>query len=282
MAEDAMRLGDVRSSEKLIGDLYIDLRRQVNAWAAVTQQTSQARMGYVGQHLTSVVTGFPGGKSGARGRDLVLPNGEYAEIKTCYRVDQLGRCGACGAPAASVETACPDCGSADIKRNDDSKWLIGIRHDDEFAHILEPRAYYLVLFEFVDLQAPDAIRSSIWEVDPKLPGFAYCMVDYRLNIQAKSRSRASFNLWPYRLKFDLMRPTLIYRSIISTASDSVDTRLFPGRDAPRPHPVKPLGEYSRERNLAPDKIEILSDLLGVSGELPSGGKGPGWILSSAA
>ena len=270
MANDSIRLGDVRSSEKLIGDLYIDLRRRVNMWAAVTQQTSQARMGYVGQHLTSVATGFPGGKSGARGRDLVLPNGEYAEIKTCYRVDQLGQCNACGARIASIEPACPDCGGADIKRKDDSKWLIGIRHDDEFAQILEPRAYYLVLFEFVDMQTPNAIRSSIWEVDPKLPGFAYGIVDYRLNIQPKSRSRASFNLWPYKLKFDLMRPTLIYRSIISTVSDSVATTLFPGRDAPRPHPVKALGEYSRAQNLTSDKIEILSDLLGVSGELPSG------------
>ena len=272
MTEDSIRLGDVRSSEKLIGDLYIDLRRRVSEWAAVTQQTSQARMGYVGQHLTSVATGFPGSKSGARGHDLVLPNGEYAEIKTCYRVDQLGQCNACNARMPNSEPACPDCGGEDINRSDDSKWLIGIRHDDEFAQVLEPKAYYLVLFEFVDIQAPNAIRSSIWEVDPKIPGFAYCMVDYRLNIQAKSTSRAPFNLWPYQLKFDLMRPTLIYRSIISTVSDSVDTTLFPGRDAPQPHTIKALGEYSRARNLTPDKIEILSGLLGVPGELPRGGK----------
>lgn len=268
MTEDTIKLGDVRSSEKLIADLYIDLRRRVNAWAAITQQTSQARMGYVGQHLTSVATGFPGGKSGARGRDLVLPYGEYAEIKTCYRVDQLGQCNSCGARIASVELKCPDCGGADIKRNDDSKWLIGIRHDDEFAQTLEPKAYYLVLFEFVDIQSPSAIRSSIWEVDPKLPGFAYCMVDYRLNIQAKSSSGAPFNLWPYQLKFDLMRPVLIYRSIISTVSDTVDTVLFPGRDAARLRPIKPLGEYARARNLTADKIELLSNTLGVPGGLP--------------
>ena len=263
MTEDPIKLGDVHSSEKLISDLYIDLRRRVNTWAAITQQTSQARMGYVGQHLTSVVTGFPGGKSGAGGRDIVLPDGEYAEIKSCYRVDQLGQCNNCDARIASVELECPDCGSGDIKRNDDSKWLIGIRHDDEFSQTLEPKAYYLVLFEFVDIQSPNAIRSSIWEVDPKLPGFAYCMVDYRLNIQAKSQSRAPFNLWPYQLKFDLMRPNLIYRSIISTVSDSVDTVLFPGRDAARVRPINPLGKYARARNLTADKIELLADALGV-------------------
>lgn len=60
-------LGTIEASEALIKDLYIDLRAKVNAWSKITQQTPQARMGYVGQHLVSVVTGYPGGKSGARG-----------------------------------------------------------------------------------------------------------------------------------------------------------------------------------------------------------------------
>ena len=226
-------------------------------------------MGYVGQHLTSVVTGYPGGKSGARGHDLVLPNNEYAEIKTCYRVDQLGRCNCCNARIASIERQCPECESADIKRNDDSKWLIGIHHAEEFAQILEPRAYYLVLFDFVDLKSPDIIRSSIWEVDPKLPGFAYCMVDYRLNIQAKSISKAPFNLWPYQLKFCLMRPRLIYQSTISTESDSIQTKIFPGRDQAQLHSLKPLNEYFRSQNLTLDKIKLLSELLEISSRFPS-------------
>src|SRR2546421_12920922 len=81
-------LGTVAASEAILTDLYINLRRAIAQWAAVTQQTPQARMGYIGQHLTSVVTGFPGGRSGARGKDLLLPDDKYAEIKTCYRVDQ--------------------------------------------------------------------------------------------------------------------------------------------------------------------------------------------------
>lgn len=67
-------LGTIEASEALIKDLYIDLRAKVNAWSKITQQTPQARMGYVGQHLVSVVTGYPGGKSGARGYDLCLTN----------------------------------------------------------------------------------------------------------------------------------------------------------------------------------------------------------------
>jgi len=65
---ESRKLGDLESSEKLIYDLYIDLRKRVNSWAAITGQTAQARMGYVGQHLVSVVTDYRGGKSGLDSR----------------------------------------------------------------------------------------------------------------------------------------------------------------------------------------------------------------------
>ena len=274
MEENPISLGDLESSERLITELYIDLRKRINNWAAVTQQTAQARMGYVGQHLVSVVTGFPGGKSGARGQDLVLPDDEYAEIKTCYRVDQLGKCNSCDEPVASIEPNCPRCESTNIKRNDDSKWLIGIRNEEELAEILEPKSYYLVLFDFVNLQAPERIRSSIWEVDPKKPGFAFCMVDYRYNIQSKSTSRAAFNLWPFQLKFGLMRPILMYRSTISTVDDSIETSVFPGRDESQLFTLEPLQSYSRSRNLTFEKIKNLAELLEIPGPLPESGKGP--------
>lgn len=130
-------LGTIEASEALIKDLYIDLRAKVNAWSKITQQTPQARMGYVGQHLVSVVTGYPGGKSGARGYDLVIDDERHGEIKTCYRVDQLGSCNACGAVVSSLETECAVCSSTSINRKDDSKWLIAIRNNDEFAKLLD-------------------------------------------------------------------------------------------------------------------------------------------------
>lgn len=77
-------LGTIEASEALIKDLYIDLRAKVNAWSKITQQTPQARMGYVGQHLVSVVTGYPGGKSGARGYDLVIDD-EFLNYKTTHK-----------------------------------------------------------------------------------------------------------------------------------------------------------------------------------------------------
>jgi len=258
--DKAYTLGTVEASERLIHELYIDLKQKVNKWASLTRQTAQARMGYVGQHLVSVATGFPGGRSGARGKDLILPDNLYAEIKTCYRVDQLGKCDDCGARVASVELICPVCSSKNVERKDDSKWLIGIRHADEFAQILDPASYYLVLFDFTDLAKPTTKRASIWKVDSLNPGFAYCLVDYYYKIRNKSKSKAPFNLWPFQLKFDLMRPMLIYRSLIG-ADDTITTDIFPGRDKAVCHPIKALPDYSRSRNLTADKCRAAARLL---------------------
>lgn len=258
-----MELGTVAASEQLIFDLYIDLRRRINGWAAVTKQTAQARMGYVGQHLVSVVTGHPGGRSGARGKDLVISPTEFGEIKTCYRVDQLGKCRTCNAGTASIELECSECGSNDIKRNDDSKWLISIRHDAEFAQMLDPKVYFLVLFDFVDLLKPDTVRASIWEVDPLAPGFALGLIDYYSNIRAASVSKAPFNLWPFSLKFDLMRPRLIYRSFIGY-DDKITTERFPSRDMPEILGLPKLCDYSRATNLTVPKVVSFANYLGLS------------------
>lgn len=256
------KLGTIDAANTLITELYIELRRKVNQWASITHQTAQARMGYVGQHLVSVVTGFPGGRSGARGKDLILGKDKFAEIKTCYRIDQLGKCTTCGAVMASIEDVCPECGSAEVKRNDDSKWLIGIRNDEEFSTILDPVYYYLVLFDFTDLAKPVTVRASIYRVDSLAPGFAYCMVDYYLNIRAKSKSKAPYNLWPYALKFALMRPLLIYRSFISL-DDSITTEIFPRRDEPVPYIFPPMSECSRSTALTTSCLQDIAKRFGL-------------------
>ena len=262
------RLGDLASSERLIHDLYIDLRRKINSWAAITKQTAQARMGYVGQHLVSVVTGYPGGRSGARGKDLIITDVEYGEIKTCYRVDQLGKCKDCGSVVAAIEQQCPACASRNLQRNDDSKWLISIRNDDEYSLIIEPAAYYLVLFDFTDLNDPHTIRASIWKVNPKRPGFAYCMIDYFENIRKRSASKAPFNLWPFHLKFDLMCPSLIYRSFIAR-DDTMTTQIFPGRDEPVSKPKFDLSSHLNARNLTVRKLRQFARTVGLKGRLPN-------------
>lgn len=249
-------LGTLEASEALIKDLYIDLRTNVNKWSEITNQTPQARMGYVGQHLVSVVTGYPGGKSGARGYDLVMGNDTYGEIKTCYRVDQLGSCNKCGAVVSSLETKCAACSSVDINRKDDSKWLISLRNDKEFEKVIEPIKYYFVLFEFEDLvnTTNNNILASIWEVDSKEKGFAFCMIDYYLNIRAKSRSKAPFNMWPHDFKFSLTKPTLIYQSIIKP-DGTIQTVIFPSLNNSKKDVLKQLPKYSKTKTITETSVK---------------------------
>lgn len=249
-------------SEQLISELYIDLRCKVNKWALLTKQTSQARMGYVGQHLVSIVTGLEGSRTGARGDDLVYPDRErHSEVKTCYRVDQLGECLDCGFKVAASDTQCPSCGSLNLKRKDDSKWLISLPADPELAHdkfvsLFSNESFFLVLFEFEDLHNPDVINALIWEVDPKYKGFSYCMLDYYKNIWAESKSHAAFNLWPYLPKFYLMRPKLIYHARI-LHNNTVDTVKFPGINEAELSRLPPLTSFARSTGFSQEVCQQL-------------------------
>ncbi len=249
------KLGTIEASEKLLKDLYIDLRIKVNEWSKVTMQTPQARMGYIGQHLVSVVTGFPGGKSGARGYDLIINEEKYGEIKTCYRVDQLGRCKICGEVISSLENKCSKCGSVEIQRKNDSKWLITIKNYEELKKITEPYRYYFVLFEFqeIDNIHNNNIVASIWEVNPKNKGFAYCLLDYYFNIRAKSKSAAPFDMWPYSIKFYLTKPKLIYRAFIMD-DGKINTFIFPALSNSVLENLKPLTEYKSTKTLEKEVI----------------------------
>jgi hypothetical protein len=261
----AVGIGTPEHAEALLQDLYIRLRRDLQRWASVTQQTPQPRMGYVGQHLVSVVTGYPGGRSGARGDDLKLPGGKCAEIKCCYRVDQLGQCRACGTAVASLERICPnqDCRSTLIERKDDSKWLLAPRDEKELREMFVPVCYYLVLFEFRDLAAAEDIDVSIYHVDPQHLGFSLCMIDYYFNIRSKSKSKAPFNLWPQSPKLLMMKPQRIYWAIIH-ADDKVETKLFPNRDEPVLHAFGPLTDYARPGTITEEAVDALATRRSVS------------------
>jgi hypothetical protein len=256
------QLGTKSASEQLIKDIYIDLREKLRIWSEITKQTAQARMGYIGQHLVSIATGYEGSKSGARGRDLNIPPKDFAEIKTCSKVDQLGQCKDCKCTVSVNESECSQCGSTNIIRKDDSKWLISIRNDDEFEKILSPMFYFLVLFEYSDLtQQEGDILASIWRVDPRNLGFALCMIDYYINIRSQSSSKAPFNMWPYMLKFDIMKAELIYQATICS-DNAIDTTFFPGEQEPVPHLVEELQTYSRSSNLDVQVVNDFSSKIG--------------------
>ena len=254
MPKNPYTLGTENASKQLLRDLYIDLRAKANFWSALTKQTPQARMGYIGQHLVSVVTGYQGARTGARGRDLILPENAHGEIKTCYRVDQLGSCKDCHAAVSSIEAACSICGSENIDRKKDSKWLINIRDDAEFSRILEPAYYYFVLFEPIENHSD--VQVSIWQADPKTKGFAYMLMDYYLNIRPASESHAALDLWPYHIKFCLTQPTLIYRSTI-TAAGKIKISVFPTRGNTRIDELPSLDTFAQSTTLKRDLLVSL-------------------------
>lgn len=261
----AYELKTIECVNALLKDLYIDLRRKVNYWSTLTDQTPQAKMGYIGQHLVSAVTGYKGGKSGARGKDLIISDTEYAEIKTCTKVDQLGFCVDCKMPVSPIETVCSFCGSTNIERKDDSKWLINITEEtpndstledseDVLTNIAKPKYYFFVLFEFENIRDHDSpIIITIYQVDPKQNGFVLCMLDYYYNLGHKT----AFNMWPHMLKFSLCHPKIIYQSKIHP-DNTIETLIF-SPDNPVDVPFDNLRQYSRSKNLKENARNILKE-----------------------
>ncbi len=262
----APELGTPEAAAAILNDLYVDLRRKLLVWSELTLQTPQARMGYVGQHLVSAVTGFPGGRSGARGKDLILPGDRHGEIKTCSRVDQLGSCRSCTAKVSAIELSCPACGSTSIERKDDSKWLIAMRSHQELLDLFSSYYFYFVLFDFVDFESATEINARIWRLNPRSKAFAYCMVDYFHNIRSNSDSGAPFNLWPFKLKFDLLRAELIFHAVIRE-DDSNEIVLFESDDQPAVvEPLPPLTKYAQSggRDLTADSIHQIGQAVGLN------------------
>ena len=97
-------------------------------------------------------------------------------------------------------------------------------------------------------------QASIWEVEPKSKGFAYCMIDYYLNIRSQSTSKAPFNMWPHMLKFALTEPTLIYRSKI-TNDGNIITDVFPSKNNTYSDVLLPLSSYSGSTTISVANIK---------------------------
>lgn len=271
---DPVQLGTPQAASSLLFDLYVELRQKLRTWSALTRQTPQARMGYVGQHLVSAVTGFQGGRSGARGRDLLLPAGEHAEIKTCYRVDQLGVCSICRAAVSAIESNCPACGSSQVERRNDSKWLIGVRSHRELIGLFDSTYFFFVLFDFVDFNHDLDIYARIWRLSPRSKAFAYCMIDYYHNIGTQSSSGAPFNLWPFKLKFDLMRAELIFQARIGQ-DDAIAIEVFENKvGTTSRHRLQPLTAYSRSggSDLSVEALRAVGEHLGLELQQPTKAK----------
>ena len=112
---------------QLLSNLFIEPRKKAVEWSRITQQTPNMKVGYPGQHLVSLITGMPGERTGARGNDLI----DGSEIKSCSRVDQVDECLECKNKVLRIENSCSICGSQNIDRKNDSKWLFTIRSEND-------------------------------------------------------------------------------------------------------------------------------------------------------
>ena len=220
-----LRDNNISNIKKMLTELILHPRRDLAKWADFTKQTPNIKIGYPGQHLASLVTGVEGARSGARGHDLC----DGSEVKSCSRVDQLDKCNDCKAAVARIEAECPECQSTDIKRNNDSKWLLAVKSDEELAVLLDevPRIVFIISdypnFEDEDWETIQFQVFEIWPQHPRHIHFRALMENYFRQIylahikKDPRKTPAPKNFWPYSFQFFMCNPVRIFHSIARNA-----------------------------------------------------------------
>lgn len=220
----------------LLSDLVINPRLQLMKWSKITHQTPNIKIGYPGQHLSSLISGVEGDRSGARGHDLR----DGTEVKSCSRIDQLDKCLKCGSPVARMEAECSTCGSSKVKRNNDSKWLFSVRSAEEANQLTSQLDRVMLLIgDYPNFDAGDyeTLRYQAFEIWPKhtrCKRFGEIINNYYEKIYLEHRRKnassnpAPKNFWPYQYQFYMCNPIKTFSCTItnSTTSPSIEIELF--------------------------------------------------------
>lgn len=213
---------------QFISEVILAPRATIMRWSKTTNQTPNLKIGYPGQHFASLVLGMPGTATGARGNDIA----DGTEVKSCSRVDQMDKCKDCKANVMRIQTKCPECGSSNIKRNNDSKWLIGVRSQDELDMYLHriPRMFFLLSdypnFEDGDYDTLRFTSFEIWNQSDRAKAFQQILIDYYKNIYLAhiaadpESTPAPKNFWPYEYQFYLCNPIKTFECIIENANSA--------------------------------------------------------------
>ncbi|MBF0694658.1 MAG: MamI family restriction endonuclease [Flavobacterium sp.] len=209
---------------QFLKDLIIKPRVDIHRWSVITRQTPTLKIGYIGQHLTSLILGMQGVRTGARGHDIV----DGTEVKSCTKVDQVDVCKDCNGRVMRTEIECPHCSSLRIGRKDDSKWLFSIRTDDELRYITEdvPRIFLLISdYPYFKTGNFSSIRFEAFEIFPQSPRmsiFNDLLSHYFVNNylpKAGSNSKTSpMNFHPYSFQFYMCNPIKVFSCVI----DNID------------------------------------------------------------
>ena len=220
---------EIDNNEKLIKEFIKDmiLMPSVTAhkWSEITNQTPNLKIGYPGQHLASLITGMKGNATGARGNDII----DGSEVKSCSKIDQSDKCLECKSNVLRSLNKCPKCGSSNIKRNNDSKWLIPVRSEDELNLLINetPRFIFIVTDypNFINNNYNDIrIRAfEIWVKYSRCEKFITMMKSYYENIYLKhiqknpNKTPAPKNLFPDNYPFYMCNPIKTFECIIKNA-----------------------------------------------------------------
>ena len=218
----------IHDNEKLIKNFLWEViysqRAIMHKWSEITNQTPNLKIGYPGQHLASLITGVKGTGTGARGDDLE----DKSEVKSCSRVDQSDKCKKCGSNVLRSQTECPNCKSKNIKRNNDSKWLIGIRNDIELDMYLSkiPRMIFIISdypeFDEGNFDKIQFTAYEIWNQSERATKFREILKNYyekiylpKLNTKDSNKgSIAPLNFWPYQYNFYMSNPIKTFHATI--------------------------------------------------------------------
>lgn len=212
--------------KKFLYEVVLLPRINIVKWSAITKQTPNIKIGYPGQHLASLLTGMPGERTGARGNDLV----DGTEVKSCSRIDQLDKCSDCKEAVSRSEVQCPSCGSTNIKRNNDSKWLFSVKNENELKTLLHRvKRIVLLLGDYPNFLEQDftSLRFQAYEIWPESKRhhrFAEIMSNYYQKIYLEHKKEnanatpAPKNFWPYSYQFYLCNPIPIFSCTVTNAN----------------------------------------------------------------
>ena len=232
-----------RLIQKCIMELFVNPRKTLHEWSCLTEQTNHTKIGYTGQHLASVTLNIKGCKTGARGNDCM----DGTEVKSCSRVDQSDKCDRCKINILRLDKLCPNCNQDDkIIRNNDSKWLLTIRNEEELNSYLHLDRLLLIIEEYpeIDKQNYNDISITMYEIYPKkdicsnFPKLirSYFSDIYSTNLEKNPKKvPAPKNFWPHSFQFHMCNPFEIFKCHIKNylTEPTINITKFIKPDEPR-------------------------------------------------
>ena len=216
--------------KKFINEIIILPRQQLKQWAAITNQTPAAKVGYVGQHLASLLTGVRGTGSGARGDDLA----DGSEVKSCNKTDQADKCKDCGSRVLRMEDVCGNCGSSNIQRKEDSKWLFSVSSEEKLEQYLHMNRIVLILMDYPHFEENDFndIRVCAFEIYPqeeRMNVFRDLITNHYWNIYRKKaddgKKTNPMNFHPWSIQFYKCNPIKTFECIIRNVDEEASIEI---------------------------------------------------------